>query len=244
MDTEQQKFIDFLIKERDETTSLRGEINKGFNEVRLKLAEQRWEFFKHVTILSGAVLGLSSLVKTPQNSYFVIGVILNIAVIVFCLLVVRETLDKESNGLQKMQDDYNSILDGKVSFIDERFVEIGNGMGISDYTVAVKDFITNIAALPGAQKIKKDNEQLKEDRKLRFYKPMDYSGELALFLFVLASYFLAISIFNLQPTWWVNILAVLLMGVTTLFFDAASKISSFVSIRLHNTKNQFKKLRK
>lgn len=243
MNTEQQKFIDFLTEERNETTGLRGEMNKNLQEIRLRFTEQRWEFFKHITILSGAVLGLSSLVKTPQGSYFVIGVILNIAVIIFCLLVVRETLDKESNELQKMQDDYNSILDEKVSFIDGQFVEIGNGRKVDDCVVAIKDFITNVAAFPGAQKIKEDNERLKEDRKLRFYKPMDYSGELALFLFVSASYFLAISIFDLRLTWWVNVLVVLLISATTLFFDTASKISSFSSIWLHKAKNKFKRSR-
>ncbi|MBI2013813.1 MAG: hypothetical protein HYS87_03240 [Candidatus Colwellbacteria bacterium] len=237
MNLEQQRFIDLIAKERKDAIRLRNDLNKDFKDTQIKIAEQKWGFFKHVTILSGAVLGLSSIIDIPNNNYFFIGLVLNIIVIIFNLLIVREKLDNESNNLQKMQDEYNLALEERLNLLDEYFGRIGRGEKFDNSYEATKEYFQRLSNLASTDKLREENKKLSEERKSRFKKAMDYSGEISLFLFVLASYFMVTAVFGLQPSQLLNIVIIVFISLITLFFDSASKLSRFISVIIHYIKN-------
>ena len=119
---ERKKCINFFIEQFDSITNLMHEINKDYGEIRISNIKQKREFFQHLTILAGAVIGLSSIFgyeRILNILYFRIGFSLNLLFIIMIILYFREILDKEGNELLAQQDRYNVILNKKRKIIDE-----------------------------------------------------------------------------------------------------------------------------
>jgi len=115
-----EEFLKFLQKEKEEITNIQFSMNKDLVEKRMINITQRRDYFKHITILA---LGLSGIAfftnKVEHYSYFIAGFILLISCIFLILVWLKEILDKESRGLESLQDKYNSMAVEKEAFISE-----------------------------------------------------------------------------------------------------------------------------
>ena len=87
MSDDHNKYVKFLQEEHDSLVKLRHELNKDYANLRISTINQRRDFFKHITILSGVILGLTPFFLEPINKlYFWIGFGLILLLIIFILL--------------------------------------------------------------------------------------------------------------------------------------------------------------
>lgn len=225
MDNEIEKFQKFLEKELDSFIQLRHEVNKDFADLRISHIKERRGFFIHLTILSGAILGLSKIFLGPLNPYyFWTGFILFLALIIFILFYMREILDREGEGLQKQQDEFNEIFDERIDIILKYMKDT------SINKEKIIKFHQELISSKGASKLAEENKKLREEREKRNRSeaPLDFSGEFILFLFVLGTFFIAISLFkyNFPPILLIS-LVILIFYLT--FTDWAIKLTKFIS---------------
>lgn len=231
---DQKKYMDFFIEQFDSTTDLLHEMNKDYVGIRVDNIKQKREFFQHLTILSGAVIGLSSIFgyeRILNILYFQIGFFLNLLFIILITLYFREILDKEGNGLLSQQDRYNVILDKKRKIIEKY---------LKNRLFTEKDilnYLQEVESSEEAQSIKSELNEMERGRIERLSgkkQEMDFSGELFTFLFIFASFFIFLSFFFKEINLYLLFFAIIFMDgliftdSITFFTKKISKLINFI----------------
>src|SRR3989344_4945215 len=174
---EEEKFFKLLQDERDKIVSLRFDMNKDIGERQIMNINQRREFFQQITILS---LGFASITfladQIKHETYFYLGIIFLITVVLLISSLLRETFDHESRSLKTLQDKYNAIIEEKYELINEFSNEKFTDNSIREY-------FSRISALSGVSILDEDLKHEKEERKNISQQSLDYSGELIIFIF-------------------------------------------------------------
>lgn len=222
-----KKYADFFIEQFDSITDLMHEMNKDYVGIRVDNIKQKREFFQHLTILSGAVIGLSSIFgyeKILNILYFQIGFFLNLLFIIVITLYFREILDKEGNDLLAQQDRYNVILDKKREIIDKY---------LKNRLFTEKDIINYLREVESseeAQSIKLELDKMEKERNKRLSgkKEMDFSGELFVFLFISASFFIFLSFFFKEINLYLLFFIIIFM-VGLIFTDSITFFTKYIS---------------
>jgi hypothetical protein len=226
-----KKYIDFFIEQLDSTTALRDEMNKDYVEIRTDNIKQKRNFFQQLTVLSGAIIGLSSIFGHEgilNILYFRLGFFLNILFIIAVTLYFREILDKEGNDLLKQQDGYNVIFDNRIKIMS-KYVE-----NRSFTKKGIMDYLQETESSAEAKSIKLEVDKMNEDRTKRLTgkEAMDFSGELFVFLFVFASFFIFLSFFFVEINLYL-LLSIIIFMIGLIFTDSVTffvkKISKFLN---------------
>lgn len=185
------KIFEFLMGQRNVTADLRNQMNKDLGEKRIDNLNQKREFFKHLTLLIGIILGLSTVVRPEllNSTYFLVGIALNVLVILLVNLYIRETLDRDGEELQFLQDKYNEVTDESISLLEKyinQYPDLDNDK--------LKKYDQESRNLKGVNILLEEHEGLSKERKNRSNQFMDFSGELCSFLFFLGTCFIVLSI--------------------------------------------------
>lgn len=235
---EHNKILNTFLKEHDDALNLRNEMNKYYTEIRIDNIKQKRDFYKFIAILSGVILGLISIIDKPIiKEYFFIGLILSILLIIFILNYIRETLDKEAAELRAEQDRYGGIMQEKINLVE-------NYLNVKEYTEEIiKDYQEKLKSLPGVKLLSEEVNKLDEQRKKRHQEPLDYSGEIIIFIFVLSSFFIAASFLFPNKLEWTNLLFLIIIIFYISFTDMAFKFTKYISkgvsyLKKHEKSNQ------
>ena len=210
---EKDEILQFFLKERGEASDLRDEINKDLGEKQIGLGKQKMELFKFMPILSGGVLGFLSFLGQPNvNLYLYLGVIEQLFLIFFTPAYLRESLDQDINGLQKLQDKYYLLLEEKIKLAGKFLVA---GIGTE---AALRQYDKEVLGLPGVKELNDDVKKADYLRRNRHEQDLYYGGEFIVFLFISGLLFLVASIFG----WSVNSLGVTLIILSSLILSFTS----------------------
>jgi len=239
-DAEKNIPFDFFIEQMDSTSDLMHEMNKDYVEIRTDNIKQKREFYQHLTVLSGAIIGLSSIFGYEEIlniQYFNIGVFLHLLFIVIITLYFREVLDIEGNELLAQQDRYNIIL-------EERRKIINNYIGKRLFTKEdIISCINEMMSSEGSKSLESELINMEKERKdrLNSIKEMDFSGELFISLFIFASFFIFISFFFKEIGFSFFIFAIILILVL-IFTDSITffikKISKLINLLKNGKKRR------
>jgi len=231
---ENKEVLDFFQKELNATTSLRNEINKDYAGLQIDIIKQRRDLFYKIAVLSGAILGITKFFTHPQNqNYFLVGVILFLFLIIFILFYIRESLDRDSNGLRRQQDNYNTILEEKVGLLEKYLT---NAIFTKE---KIKSYFKELESSEAYKLIKKENESLSKERKNRLEGKefLEFTSEFVLFLFTTASFFIFISLVKPQLSWMWLLASILFIACLT-FLDITKPIVRFISKPLNFLKRK------
>ncbi len=213
-----------LLKERQEAVALRNEVSQHLFDLRSQNLVQRRELLKHISLISAAILGLTTIVTNDSliKSYFITGICLHITVIVLVLSYLREHLDKESNGLQFQQDEYSDIIQEKMDLIDEYLPRQNLTKEMAS------EYVQRLYSTPAVQKLMKVNYELGQQRKNRQNQPLDYFPEFVVFIFLSASFLILISFFDDFLNIYFLVLVIAFFAFIS-FFDTASFLSKKIT---------------
>lgn len=229
---EEDKILQYFWSEREKTANLRDEMNKDLGEKQIDFGKQKLEFLKFIPVLSGAMLGFLPFIGQPNtNLYLYLGVGINLFLIIFALAYLRESLDEDSNALQRLQDRYNILLDGKIN-LAEKFFAVGNNSEIS-----VRQYQEKLLELPGVKSLDEDVKKADYQRRNRHKQELNYAGEFIVFLFTTGLLFLMANRFGFPVNlcWTLSIILLPLIlsfsRSTILIVKLVSKIANFLIIR-------------
>lgn len=219
MNEEETKNLELLQKEYSENLTLQHEINKDMSGRRIETVNQQRDYFKFLVYLVAAIIGSSYFLNiSKSHTYYFIGVILLISVIIFIVLYLRETIDIDSVEFRNLQDKYNLALDEGVVLVLKYITEKKySNIDIENYFKELKD-------LPRAKEIYDNVKRDKEAMKNREKEILNYSGEFIIFLFLSGIIFIIGSIFSIYFNW-----VVILFGEIIILFVACSNFAKFIS---------------
>ena len=132
--------------------------------------------------------------------------------IIFIVAYTIEILDKEGNSLGKQRDEYYVFLDEAIDLINKY---IDNGVLTPE---AFLNYQRELHKIPSSEKVIKNNERLKKERKERYQKSEDFfvsfTGELIICLFVLTLFFIVISLIEKSLSLYIPWLVVLIIALS------------------------------
>lgn len=206
---------------------LRDKTNREFIPLRSENISQRRELFKHIAIISAGVLGLVGIFfdKNEINkNYFFIGIILHAVTVILSLSYLRESLDKEGNDLQDLQDNYNVIAKTKLAIVDKYI--ISSAFSPADF----KKYHEELEKSEVKKRLDADIVAQDVAREARTQKKqdMDYFGEFIMACFLCGSFYVLISIIPLPiGNYWIILITALLIFIP--FFNFTLKIVSLIN---------------
>lgn len=209
-----QQLQDLLQKDRDASAEFRDELNHYFVEKRFANIAQKKDYYKHLSLLSGIIIGLSSLVKPEllTTPYFLFGILTQILLIVFISLYVRESIDKEGSDLLKEQDKYNGYINEKLNLVDEYIKKI-SGDDFNENTAS--EYLHKHNELGAREALQKEVGELEKKRENRDSEPLDFTGEFFAFLFSIGTFLIGLSILEIVLPWWGLVLSLLIIYYAT-----------------------------
>ncbi len=222
------EFKDFLKKEYETMNSVHSQSGRDFLNQIISNINQRRSFYQHITIIILGFAGLSFFIENTYNAtYFKLGLIILFLTVFLILIWLKEVLDSDKMGLEKLAQKYREISQEKmdliVKYLEKPFTE-----GIE------QSYIKESQELPLYKKLKLDYDR---DRMLEQNKKivvMDFFGEVVIFLFATGVILLFIAVFFPKA----NIFIVLAVIVATFCFTMqdgiVTKISGIISKVLKN----------
>ncbi len=180
------------------------------SERKLMVIDQKRTLFKTIIELSVGIIIAPHLLGIAQNkSLYFVGIAILSVLILFIVLLFREIIDIDFQGLQKSEDDMVKVLERKIELV-EKYI---NGR-VFTYQKN-KELFAEIINTPEAKKLSELDTQLKNDRDKRDGLPKDYTGELVMFLFYSGIFWILWSIFPNYFSWIVAVLGEALILIIT-----------------------------
>lgn len=221
------QFIEFLQKEIENSTNLRNEVTRELSEKRVSGFKERKAFLQNLVIASVTLLGLISAFSVIgkeriDHPYFTMGIGLHLFLICFVVIYLREYIDQENEGLLKLQDYYIEAMDEKIEFVKKTFSSFIDDPNNTQNKL--KEYFNGLQNLTYAKKIK---ENVKIDQKERESRRnnealLEFNGEIIVFLFVVGTTLIFLSILSYYP-----LIRYLLFGLLLTFYfiftDSLSK---------------------
>ncbi len=218
-----------LQQEQEKLSTFRFNIDKDFLKQQGRAITEKRDLFKHITLISSAMLGL--IIFVPKDGVvqglLMTGIVLHALVIALAISYIRELID----GLKKLQDKYNQILHEKEELIIEYLKK--DVLSVED----LKEYHRNLRSTPLVQELIVDKEASDEERKKRVggaKENGDYFGEFIVFLFLSAFFFIFLSFYSAWT--WCEIAIGLLIIFIFSFFSFSSLISKIISWPMNFTR--------
>jgi protein-S-isoprenylcysteine O-methyltransferase Ste14 len=236
-------FLKYIQEQFDKTLELRNEFNKDISSLQIKNIDQGREFYKNLTLLSGAVFTLIlTLGKPVYPMYLFIGAGFYIVLIFLIILYMRELLDKENIQLRAQSDNYNDLLTEMVEFYGEYLKK-----DPKDITEdLVMGHFKKMQELRSFKDFTAENKKIIEDRKNRIAAGehfINFAGEIFVSIFMIATFFSLVSLYGQLSVSMIFLVLILLIilsfGSTAVF--TINFFSKPASIIFNN--KYFKKLK-
>jgi len=188
---------------------------KEFRKRILQVEDQRRDFFKSLILLIIGIIGSSYFLKiSHSDALYFSGIILFVLVVIFIILYLRETMDEESNFIQKL------LLDTKAGY-HQQFDLVMKYLGSNKFSDAnIQEYFIEYNGLPFIRGIREKIEDEKKPKSL----PLEYFGEM-INLFFLSGLFLIFG--SVVPEYFNWIVVVL--GEILLLFISCGNTAKFIS---------------
>lgn len=217
-----------LLKSRESISLLRDSMNQDLFKVHSENLFQRRELLKHITFISGAIIGLTPIALSvdfdlPKASYFLWGIVLHFIVVILILSYLRERLDSEANTLQEQHDHYNQVAEEKIDLIDEYILK--DSLTETD----ALEYTTRLNEMPGVKKLQEDYHDLKVQRENRKNIPLDYFSEFVFFIFLSACFLVIASFLDYPIVNNYTLITLIILFAFLAFSNTATFLSKHVS---------------
>ncbi len=232
MDTPPQtpnQFIEFLQKEIESSTNLRDAVTRDLSEKRISGFKERKVFLQNLVIASVTLLGLISAFSVIgkeriDHPYFTMGIGSHLFLICFVVIYLREHIDQDNEGLLKLQDHYIGAMEEKIEFVRKTFSDFANNPNNTQNKL--KEYFDGLKNLTYAKKIKEDVEKGQREREDRRKNKvlLEFNGEIAVFLFVVGTTLIFLSILE----YYLPIQYLLLGLLLTFYFIFTDSLSKWL----------------
>jgi hypothetical protein len=198
--------MEYLEKKRESAAKLRDEMNKYVGDEKIIELRNKRGFLQNIVITSATLLGFVSAFSTVNNkilfssNLFIIGVASHLFLICFITLYLRETIDKDIEGLIKLQDRYNEMIRYEINLTQQYLLDFINDQ--SNIFNKFKKYQEEILNSDMAKNLRESNEKLnKEEGERKAGKvDLEYNGEIAVFCFVFGTILIFLSILSIHLT--------------------------------------------
>lgn len=178
----------FKIKERT-LVALRDKTNTDIGSLRAKSIAERRGFYKSFSFLVAALLGLSPImvnsIKLPL--YFLVSIIIYVALLFLILGYLREIYDKEDYSLTSQSNRYNHLIQQGLDLVRKYMIK-GN-FAMED----LQNYDLEKSKINGLDNLMEETTEVKRAWGSGITTGL-YVGELFIFLFILATIFSGLSI--------------------------------------------------
>lgn len=214
-----------LLEEYESTQKLAERMRFSFLGYQIENISQRREFYKHITLISSAVLALSPVIisNTLSKSYAYIGIIIYFFLTILIFTHIREALDIDANGFEESIKKYSEISSEKIDIINGFL----SSKSIDDNKL--REYLSRLVSSKGAATLKEDIKKSDIEAETRKSNP-NYFGELIIFLFTSASFFILISFFPIPLATIVGAIA-FIFGI--IFSPLAATVEKWISKPAH-----------
>jgi hypothetical protein len=237
-ENDDKKAIEFFSEQYDSTIKLKENVLRDFMELKISVIKSKREFYQNLIILLGAIIGLASFwgYEKINKISFIIGVVTYIIFVLFAVLYFREVLDKDLNGLQSMDDKFSIVIGKKQKLVEDY---IKGGIFTKE---KVLEFLGSLKSDPAIAKLEEDNKKLVDERDKRMEKrlPLDFTGEIFVFLFFISATFLTLSLTVKNIDWQAIPLIIIILIIVSfnntadLFIKNINKFINYVRGFLKN----------
>ncbi len=223
MENEKEKIQSIWHETLQEDLRVKHELLQDFYKRKIELSSHRNELFKLIIQLSaGAIIAPYLFNLSNNQTYYFVGNITLLILIVFLVLKNREEIDSEFNGIQKFEDDTVIAMDRKRE-ITENYLK-RQKFSFVEY----EKYWEEIKSDPEIKVIKAKNDKNIKFRKSRQILPLSYTGQLVSFLFLSGIFWITAAILPNKIDPFSIILGELLIFVISTF-DSSTKIAEIYS---------------
>ena len=204
------------------------------HDQKLKAIEEKRKLFRTVIELSAGIIIAPEIFNlTHDRHFYFVGVGILSATVVFIVLLFREIIDGDFEGLQRSEDDMVAVLDRKISIL-EKYIRAG----IFTYETDKNQYNETIETSE-AKKLAELDQRLKNNRENRDKLPKDYTGELIMFLFLSGTFWVLAGILPQFFSWALAVLVEILILIIT-SINSAQLMSRTFSMLQDFTRRQLK----
>jgi len=231
----QEDFTQFLKDERVNASSLRDAILKDVGNQRISVLKEKKVFMQSLIMASITLLGFVSVFFTISGNrqiyhpyYLLIGIGLHLFLVCFVAIYLKDYLDKDINGLLRYQDHVMDLFNEKILFVESYYLGF-----IKDKVRNIPQHLTTyteqLKKLPSVIDLKNQNDTMnkEKDERKNNKSNLEFSGEIAVFCFVLGTILIFSSSLNFRLT-FLNEVFILII-ILWLTFSDTTKIWTILS---------------
>ncbi|NQV12733.1 MAG: hypothetical protein HQ530_00320 [Parcubacteria group bacterium] len=222
-----------FMAEKERITQSHNQMSKDYMDLRIRTYYHRQDFLKHIILISAGILSLATLISKAQQgtiiySYFIIGIFLYMAVVIFSLSYIRCKIDNDIEGLEKDSLRFKEVHEERRGNV-EKFLKKNK---LTQESLIEYEKIK--VSTPMVRRLIEDKKKIDTSEKMEVKRNMDYFLEVVIFLFSSASFFMLISFINFNMEIYAIILMVIIIFAFSFFDYTAhfSKVINFVRKKL------------